>query len=128
MAKLQAIDYRRLDILLGNKSSKVIGNNTIAFRNDTKICVSLHGHTIITLHSPDTMEINLCGYPTVTTRDRINQFLPACVRLYQKNHRQYLADSMFTIEIDDRTTYMIENTTCGWTVNSHEYVFAKPLA
>ena len=128
MAKLKATNYRNLDTILNSRNVMTIGNNTVAYRDNEKICVSLHGHTIVVLHSPDSMEINLCGYPTVTTRDRINQFLPNCVRLYQKNHSQYLADSMFTIEIDSKITYTIQNSSCGWTVNSDQFVFAKPLA
>lgn len=55
--------------------SKVIGNNTRAVMDqDGHIWISLHGHKIVDL-TPDGIKVCDAGWFTVTTKDRINQFL-----------------------------------------------------
>ena len=51
-----------------------IGHNTTAERDDDEIVVRLHGHPIVSLQ-PDCVMFTLAGYGTVTTRERVNQFI-----------------------------------------------------
>ncbi len=105
MAKLKATEYHPLVRLLSNKKefeTVTIGNNTTAEKQwiggvrtpkNLQIIIRLHGHPVAKLHSRDyddgKISVSLAGYPTATTRDRINQFLPPGISLFQKDHEQY---------------------------------------
>lgn len=94
MARLKATDFKGLDTLLGMRREIVIGHETTASRSaDGMISVSLFGNEIVRLH-PDTvtMSFTLADWPTVTTRERINQFLPRRWAVGQHRKRQYLSD------------------------------------
>lgn len=92
MAKLAATTFEGLNKFLGNKDSRTIGNNTTAERvAPDMIVVRLHGHRIVQL-SERAVSVSNAGYGTVTTRDRINQFLPMGVRAVQRNWSQFLSD------------------------------------
>lgn len=76
MAKLKGTTYAELDNILGDYYSVKIGNNTKAVRSGKyTIDIKLHGHHIVTLFSEGTLRFTLAGWPTVTTRDRVNQFI-----------------------------------------------------
>lgn len=89
MAKLAATTFAGLDKFLGNKSAKTIGNNTTAERDGgpfDPILVRLHGHEIASLFPDGTVNVRDAGYQTVTTKERINQFLPLPYRVSQKSY------------------------------------------
>lgn len=94
MAKLTATTYQSLVNLhhRRSKSTVRIGNNTISEFDGDEVVIRLHGHEIITLHHTGLVRFSLAGFPTVTTRDRINQFLPAGFRLYQSNWEQLVSN------------------------------------
>ena len=129
MAKLQATTFDRLDLILGSRSRKSIGNNTVAIRTGETITITLHGHRIVELFSRDKIVFNFAGFPTLTTRDRINQFLPRGVRVFQRNHVQYLsgADKDFVVEINSNSDYVVQNSTCGWLLHYDGLIFGKPI-
>jgi len=52
-----------------------IGNNTVSQRYVDEIVISLHDSPIVRL-THNLVAINLADYDTMTTRERINQFLP----------------------------------------------------
>lgn len=92
MAKLAATTFAGLDRHLGKREARTIGNNTTAERiaPDT-IVVRLHGHRIVQI-TEHAVSVSNAGYGTVTTRDRINQFLPMSVRAVQRDWSQFLSD------------------------------------
>jgi len=60
----------------------------------------INGDKTIRLYTTDILQykgdkiiFNSGGYKTVTTKSRINQFLPAGVYLYQKDYEWYIADN-----------------------------------
>lgn len=94
MAKLAATTFHGLNRMLsGSTTTRKIGNNTVATRcwESDNIAITLHGHRIVELAPNGDVMFTLAGYPTVTTRERVNQFLPAGFRLYQSDWTQYLS-------------------------------------
>ncbi len=108
MAKLKATTYKSLAELLVDRSQVVIGNNTTAEWvpgdfGQRDILIRLHKHPIVRLETDSCFadgsgptNFTLAGYGTVTTRDRINQFISndfvGVNRVHQKNHIQMLND------------------------------------
>lgn len=85
--RTNATTYQELDALLGSRDSRKIGNNTYAERlGDGVIGVRLHGTHVVIL-SAHSIVLNSGGWHTLTTKDRINTFLPYPWRLVQKNGR-----------------------------------------
>lgn len=75
MANLKATDFAGLDKVLANRDARTIGHNTAARRDDGDIVVSLHGNDIVRLSPDGSVAATFAGWPTVTTADRIAQFL-----------------------------------------------------
>ena len=91
MAKLLGTTYEELDKVLGSRESRTIGNNTVAHRYGAMIVVALHGHRIVELYPYRMVRVSNAGYATVTTRERINQFIrPMGWTMFQKGGGQYL--------------------------------------
>lgn len=91
MAKLKGTDYASLDKLLrGGITYRTIGNNTAAERLDNgTIRAQVHNHPIVDLGADGSIAFTLAGWPTVITRERVNQFLPADQGVYQDDWEQY---------------------------------------
>lgn len=135
MARLKATTYAELDRLLSKSDSCKIGHNTVARRDQRAISIDLHGHTIVTLYSHGEFIITLAGYPTVTTRERINQFLPDGIRVFQKNHQQFIGGGSYetTWEISAFGSYgLIHSMTPwdgkSWLLTSESSVYGCPLS
>lgn len=92
MANLLGTTYHELVHLFANRNERVIGNNTKAFidREDDTIIVTLHDQPIVELTAEGTISVSLAGWPTVTTRERVNQFLPPMLGIFQQNWEQKL--------------------------------------
>jgi hypothetical protein len=89
MAKLKRTDYRGLvELCQRGKGSATIGNNTTARLDGADIVVSLHGHDIVRMSADGDTAWTLAGWPTATTRERVNQFLPAGQRVFQHRGEQ----------------------------------------
>ena len=98
MAQLKATTYRGLSDLVGppDVNEKIgvpvkIGHNTTAERTGSalpSILVRLHGHPIVRLWASGRVDWTLAGYGTVTTRERVNQFLPPHRGVGQTDHVQ----------------------------------------
>lgn len=95
--------YSECITLLNGKSTKVLSRNTTIIQyNDESIYVELHGSPIVILYKTGMVDISLCGYNTVTTRRRINQFLKESfdrIGLFQKKGAVYLSNKTETIKI-----------------------------
>lgn len=76
---------------LGKKEARTIGNNTTLSRlSDSEIALELHGSAIVRFHDNGTVGLSSCGWPTVTTKDRISQCLPVGWQLMQEHKAWYL--------------------------------------
>lgn len=76
--------------LIGKRDSKKVGNNTYLIAGTDCIHVRLHNTHVVTLHTDGRIILNSDGWQTVTTRDRMNQYLPDGVSLFQKAHVWYV--------------------------------------
>lgn len=93
MAKMNtsADTYAELSAWMGDKRVKRLGNNTHAERigidGTTRhdIGIVLHSTTILTFHDDETMSIDTGGWRTVTTKDRLNGFLPRPLRVWSED-------------------------------------------
>jgi hypothetical protein len=94
MAKLKATprNYEQAAEYLAGRSSVKLGNNTYLKTNNPMclpegylpIVVRLHKTDIVKFFPDDRVTLHTGGYRTVTTKERINQFIAG--RVYQKNH------------------------------------------
>lgn len=93
MAKLAGTTYQELDRILVKNHTKTIGNNTTAHRGDDDVIyVYLHGHNIVDLHKDGAVALRDCGYQTVTTKERLNQFCPMPYRVSQVDYEWFIFD------------------------------------
>ena len=118
MANLLGTTYNQLFQLFGSRTERTIGNNTKAIidRDDLSITVTLHDSPIVMLDPNGEISVSLAGWPTVTTRDRVNQFLPAAVSIFQRNHEQHIS-----LRVDGHTVVQ-PFPSSGWvTVASPEH-------
>lgn len=77
-ATLIATNFEELRSLCrhpSNQGAAKIGENTIAKYTLGHVEIELHGHSIVKMRE-NRLYINLAGFPTNTTRARINAFLP----------------------------------------------------
>ena len=69
------------------------GKNTTVNVSEHTTCVYLHGHKIATYwHETQCLEMSMCGWPTVTTRSRLNAICDAFRtrgHFYQCDHVQH---------------------------------------
>lgn len=78
MANISLTTFDQIAPKIKNDGTKKLGNNTWAQASDdgSVIVVRLHGNAIVKLHRDGRVEVNLCGWHTLTTRDRLSQFVP----------------------------------------------------
>jgi len=79
MARLTATTFPAIDALLRGGRDK-IGHNTTARHEGGDILVTLHCSDIVRLTPTGEVFVNLHGWHTITTRDRLNQFVAANFR------------------------------------------------
>lgn len=82
--------YQTMDDQLGRRPSRKIDNNTYLVRgNDGKISVRLHQTDIVT-YSPDgTATFDTGGWPTKTTRARMDRWIPADWAIYTESFKKH---------------------------------------
>lgn len=102
MTKLVGYDYDSVKKLFKNgKKTRVIGNNTSATRDmvGDNILIKLHGYHILTLHSNGDISFTDAGWPTKTTANRLEAFLPGIVKVKQDDYISYkIAGNLFVLE------------------------------
>lgn len=95
MAKLKATpkSFAEAMQVLGTKSAVRLGNNThlvrVAADGEILIAVILHNTQIVRFYSDGRVTLHTGGYHTVTTKDRINQFVDG--RVFQKDFDWFYA-------------------------------------
>jgi hypothetical protein len=91
MAKMKHCpkNFAEANCILGNRDSLRLGNNTYLVsrfspeENDKHIAIRLHNTDIVKFYSNGRITLHTGGYQTVTTKERINQFIAG--RVFQKN-------------------------------------------
>jgi hypothetical protein len=110
--------YRELDEKLQgrNKDRRKVGNNTYAERRDDgSIAIRLHATDIVTVSPTGLLILESGGWRTVTTKDRINQYLPAGYSLYVNRGIWYLqCPNGDTLNYADGMTIDYDNTPRGY--------------
>lgn len=79
--------YAQLNLLLvgRNKDKKKLANNTYAERRDVGIAIRLHQTDILTFYPCGSVVVKTGGWETVTTKGRINRYLPPPWIVLQKD-------------------------------------------
>jgi hypothetical protein len=75
-------------------NTRVEVKKDLRFADDNVTQLYLHGHCIAE-QTVNSLYISLCGWPTMTTRERLNGLLDTLniqKRLYQEKHEQYIFD------------------------------------
>jgi len=88
--------YKDLDASLTGRNAKgrKLGNNTYAERREglsaPAIAVRLHATDVLTFYQDGRVVLNTGGWKTVTTKDRINEYIPAGFRVLSIRGTWYL--------------------------------------
>lgn len=102
IVQLRTATNRRLDMrLITQLAATAFRSGTPFHRDNTSVSKAsngqmelwLHGHLIAKQSATEGLLISLCGWPTPTTRERINGLLRTLgykVGLYQEKHVQYI--------------------------------------
>lgn len=91
------MDYKELNQQLQgrNKDSRKHSNNTYIVRRNGNIALQLHQTDVATFQPDGAIILNSGGWHTLTTKDRINQALPAGLRLSQAKGIWWLKGQVF---------------------------------
>lgn len=100
MAKLKATpkSYAEAAELLAGRDSIRLGNNTYLENFHLGIAVRLHNTRIVVFHEDGRVTLHTGGYHTVTTKERLNQFIKG--RVYQKSHAWFYVVNRGELGID----------------------------
>jgi len=104
-ARLSCTDlyYGSLSNIIDGRESKIIGNNTIVHRlDDDTVAIKYHSTNILKINSNNVVTISTGGWETITTKDRLNQFL-SCrgFGIFQKKGTWYIRGNDKTFEYED---------------------------
>lgn len=79
----------KLNTARNQANGKPIGRNTRLFRRENgAIAIRLYDTDIVVVNKDNSIELYTGGFRTVTTKERINRFIPCT--LFQKNHQWYI--------------------------------------
>lgn len=77
---------------LGAKEDRPVANNTRIHRlPNGDIGIMLHATYVVTYCFNGPVILNSGGWKTVTTKDRINRFVPSCISLFQAGGQWYVS-------------------------------------
>jgi hypothetical protein len=95
-----------------NQQRRKLANNTYAERRELgAIAIRLHQTDIVTFYPDGRIVANTGGWKTLTTKDRLNEYLP--VRIWQKSGRWLLGSNGSTIEFADGLTIHPDGSISG---------------
>src|SRR6266550_4620766 len=99
------------------RESRKLANNTYARRRSGQIAIELHATDILTFHSDGRIDVNTGGWDTVTTRSRMNDYLPGPWRVggHRGNTLLYTMQPAWTpvAVINRRLTIQQDGTVTG---------------
>lgn len=97
------LSFNGLMRFLNGREEKKLGSNTWVLKINNwgdgleSVAVKYHNTNILTIDSEDIVTINNGGWDTVTTKDRLNQFLRCKgVHIYQQKYEWYITGPMGT--------------------------------
>lgn len=93
-------NYFEAQGILQSRTHKRLSKNTDLTKEHDCIVLELHGHPIV-IYRPDSITISSCGWPTVTTKRRLNQCSPFTV--WQKDFEWYVDIDGKTFDFEDDT-------------------------
>ena len=97
-----------------NHDRRKLANNTYAERRAECIAVRLH-NTDIMLFTPDgSIMLDSGGWRTITTKSRMNDYLPAPYRIWQKAGRWYVYTPSGVLDYADNMKIMPDGTVTGY--------------
>ena len=83
--------YQAARTLLGDADERKVDNNTLLLpMPDGSIGLKYHRTVIVTYHEDKSVTVNTGGWLTSTTKERMNQALPAGFRIFQKAKTWYV--------------------------------------
>ena len=96
--------FERLQKVMNGRSIKKVDHNTYARLDGKNIVVSLHGHDII-LATPKSVSYRAAGWRTVTTKDRLNQWMPEGWGIGQRDFVWYISKICRFDSVPDQEFY-----------------------
>jgi len=88
--KEKTMTYEEAKEMLKGRNSKKIGNNTYLVDLENRIVVRLHDTNVVTFYEDGKVKLNSGGWQTVTTKDRMNKYLPVPWKVFQEKFEWYL--------------------------------------
>lgn len=82
--------YEEAKEMLKGRNSKKIGNNTYLVYLENRIVIRLHNTNVVTFYEDGRTLLNSGGWKTVTTKDRMNKYLPTPWKVFQEKFEWYL--------------------------------------
>lgn len=105
-----------------DKISRKVAHNTVSrLEGEDTIIISYHDSDIVTMQY-NKIILDSCGYKTLTTKERLNWYIPSPFSLYQQNHVWYVLNykNGETHIFKDGLTFQLSNddwrvdlSTCG---------------
>ena len=104
--KAQDTTSTYVDLLdtLKKRTTKKLLNHTYAVRRENgRIAVRLHNTDVVTFDPNGDVMIDTGGWKTVTTKSRMNQYLPHPLRVYARDFNWYVScgDKASEVEFED---------------------------
>lgn len=85
------MNYEKANEILGSRDSKKIANNTYLVKDgwmpgtgNGNIALRLHNTNILVFRADGVVEVRTGGWRSVTTKSRINEYLPGPFSIFQK--------------------------------------------
>ncbi len=90
---------------------KTVGNSSVEINPDRSVVYRLHGNAIVDVDPQGAVSVSLAGWPTPTTRSRVNDILEGLkvpARVGQSKGVQYLSQPWRgSVDIDANTWYPV---------------------
>ena len=87
------------------QSSRKINNNTFSYNDgSSQKVIRLHNTDIMHFQDNGSIMLDSGGWRTVTTKARMNEYLPSYYQVYQKNYTWYVSDGLGSIPFYDGMT------------------------
>ena len=97
--------YKEAEAMWENSRKRKLQNNTYLVKTDNGFGIRLHG-TIVVEYLPDRTILNSGGWKTSTTKQRINEYMPAGWQIYQKAGVWYISNYQYYNNEEDNVDFV----------------------
>lgn len=113
--KIQIKSYADVLEFMQGKQERPYAHNTRIESNDGFYTVTYHGNPIVEIH-PDKIVLSSCGWKNLTTKERLNWFIPEGYSVYQERGGWYIRnwEDDSTIVFQDGITFHSDNTVSNY--------------